>query len=98
MSQPLFGRTAGTEDAALYAQKYKLDFVELHFRGDEAKLRHGMDALGGLGIQYIPNFEGAPVATIGHEQFQEASMTTKQHKERETHLQNSIYLHLPSAA
>ena len=23
MSQPLFGRTAGTEDAAQYAQKYK---------------------------------------------------------------------------
>jgi|GEM_PF-6582083 hypothetical protein len=35
MSQPLFGRTAGTDDAVEYAQKYKLDFIDLHFRGDD---------------------------------------------------------------
>jgi len=39
MSQPLFGRTAGTDDAAQYAQQYKLDFIDLHFRGDEEKLQ-----------------------------------------------------------
>ena len=39
MSQPLFERTASTEDAAQYAQKYNLDFIDLHFREDEANLQ-----------------------------------------------------------
>ena len=64
MSQPLFGRTASTEDAAQYAQKYKLDFLDLHFRGDEDKLRQAMNALDALGVKYVPNFEGAPVGWI----------------------------------
>ena len=61
MNQPLFGRTAGTDDAVEYAQKYKLDFVDLHFRGDEAKLSQAMNALDGLAVKYVPNFEGAPI-------------------------------------
>ena len=64
MSQPLFGRTAGTEDAAQYAQHYKLDFIDLHFRGDEAKLQRGMNALDALAVKYVPNFEGAPVGWV----------------------------------
>jgi len=56
MSQPLFGRTASTEHAAQYAQKYKLDFLDLHFRGDEDKLRQAMNALDALGVKYVPNF------------------------------------------
>ena len=54
MSQPLFGRTASTENAAQYAQKYKLDFLDLHFRGDEDKLRQAMNALDALGVKYVP--------------------------------------------
>ena len=64
MSQPLFGRTASTEDAAQYAQKSKLDFIDLHFRGDEDKLQQGMNALDALAVKYVPNFEGAPVADL----------------------------------
>jgi len=64
MSQPLFGRTAGTDEAAQCAQTYKLDFIDLHFRGDEAKLCRAMDALDALGVKYVPNFEGAPVGWI----------------------------------
>ena len=50
MSQPLFGRTAGTDDAVQYAQKYKLDFIDLHFGGDEDKLQQGMNALDALAV------------------------------------------------
>ena len=64
MSQALFGRTAGTEDAAQYAEKYKLDFIDLHFRGNEAKLYQAMNALDAIGVKYVPNFEGAPVGWI----------------------------------
>src|SRR5512139_3301712 len=64
MSQPLFGRTAGTENAALCAQKYKLDFLDLHFRGREPKLSEAMNALDALGLRYVLNFEGAPVGWV----------------------------------
>ncbi len=64
MSQPLFGRTAGTEDAAQCVQKYKLDFIDLHFRGNEDKLRQAMNALDSSGARYAPNFEGAPVGWV----------------------------------
>src|SRR5688572_11587104 len=64
MSQPLFGRTAGTDDAAQYAQKYKLDFIDLHFRGDEAKLSHAMDTLDLLGAKYVPNSEGSLIGWV----------------------------------
>jgi hypothetical protein len=62
MSQPLFGRTAGTDDAVQYAQKYKLDFIDLHFRGDEDKLRQGMNALDAIGVKYVPNLEGMKIS------------------------------------
>ena len=62
MSQPLFGRTAGTDDSVQCAQKYKLDFIDLHFRGNEAKLSQAMNALDAMGVKYVPNFEGAPVS------------------------------------
>ena len=64
MSQPLFGRTAGTDDAVQYAQKYELDFIDLHFRGDEGKLSQAMHALDVLGVKYVANFEGAPVGWL----------------------------------
>lgn len=64
MSQPLFGRTAGIDDAVQYAQIYKLDFIDLHFRGDEDKLQQGMNALDALAVKYVPNFEGAPVGWV----------------------------------
>jgi hypothetical protein len=64
MSQPLFGRTAGTDDAVQYVQKYELDFIDLHFRGDEAKLRQAMNALDVLGVKYVPNFEGAQIGWV----------------------------------
>lgn len=64
MSQPLFGRTAGTGDALSYAQKYGLDFLDLHFRGDEARLLQAVDQLDAAGVRYAPNFEGAPVGWL----------------------------------
>ena len=64
MSQPLFGRTAGTDNAVQHAQKYELDFIDLHFRGDEAKLSQSMNALDALGVKYVPNFEGAPIRWV----------------------------------
>ena len=68
MSQPLFGRTAGTDDAVQYAHKYKLDFIDLHFRGDEDKLQQSMNALDALAVNYVPNFEGAPVGWMPSEE------------------------------
>ncbi len=61
MSQPLFGRTTGCDNAVTYAQKYGVDFLDLHFGGDESKLIPAMDALDALGVKYAPNFEGAPI-------------------------------------
>jgi hypothetical protein len=60
-ARPLFGRTTSTHTAVDYAQIYNLDFVDLHFRGDENKLLAAMDALDAIGVKYVPNFEGAPV-------------------------------------
>ena len=64
MSQPLFGRTTGTDDAAQYAQDYKLDYLDLHFGGKEDKLRQAMNVLDAMDVRYSPNFEGAPVGWV----------------------------------
>ena len=64
MSQPLFGRTTGTDNALLYAKKYNLDFVDLHFGGDETRLRQALDELDANGVKYAPNFEGAPIGWV----------------------------------
>ena len=45
MPQPLFGRTTGCDNAVAYAQKYGVDFLDLHFGGDESKLLPALDAL-----------------------------------------------------
>ena len=64
MSQPLFGRTAGTKDAVQCAQKYKLDFLDLHFGSRESELVQAMNALDAIGVKYAPNFEGAPIGWV----------------------------------
>ena len=64
MKQPIFGRTAGTHNAVDWAQKYGVDFIDLHFGDDEASLMGVMDELDVRGIKYTPNFEGAPVGWV----------------------------------
>ena len=64
MSQPLFGRTAGTDDAVQYSQQYKLDFIDLHFRGDADKLQQGMNALDALAVKYVPNCREMPCRLV----------------------------------
>jgi hypothetical protein len=59
MTQPLLGRTTGCDDAVAYVKKYGVDFLDLHFGGDESKLIPALDALDALGVKYAPNFEGA---------------------------------------
>ena len=54
MTQPFFGRTAGTQNAADWGQKYGVDFIDLHFRDDEASLVAAMDELDATGVKYIP--------------------------------------------
>jgi hypothetical protein len=49
MTQPLFGHTTGCDNAVAYAQKYHLDFLDLHFAGNEAKLIPALDALDQIG-------------------------------------------------
>jgi hypothetical protein len=64
MSQPLFGRTSAIQNPAELGEKYGLDFIDLHFRNDEAALIKALDALDAAGIKYAPNFEGAPIGWV----------------------------------
>lgn len=64
MSQPKFGRTAHTKNALEWGLKYGVDFIDLHFRDDESALIKAMDKLDHHGIEYVPNFEGAPVGWV----------------------------------
>jgi hypothetical protein len=68
MTQPYFGRTAGTHNAVELVQEYGVDFIDLHFRDDEGSLMGIMDELDATGIKYIPNFEGAPLGWIPSEE------------------------------
>ena len=62
MSGPLLGITAGAGQAAERAERFGLDFVDLHFGGDETSLRAALDACDSRGLRYILNPEGAPLS------------------------------------
>jgi hypothetical protein len=64
MTQPLFGRTAGTHNAAEWGEKYGVDFIDLHFHDDKAALIQAMDDLNAISVKYVLNFEGAPVGWV----------------------------------
>jgi hypothetical protein len=61
VTQPRFGITTSVQDAVNRANEFGVQFVDLHFRGDAASLRPALDACDSAGIQYVLNFEGAPV-------------------------------------
>ncbi|MHC4479886.1 MAG: hypothetical protein ACYS1C_02815 [Planctomycetota bacterium] len=64
MSQPLFGLTVGTQDAADRARRFNVDFVDLHFRDRVDLLPPALDACDGAGLKYVLNFEGAPIGWV----------------------------------
>ena len=61
MTQPLLGVTAGTKEAVGRAQRFGVDFADLHF-GDRAdSLPPALDECDRRGLRYVLNFERAPV-------------------------------------
>jgi hypothetical protein len=61
MSQPLFGHTAGTDDAVSRAEQFGVDFIDVHFRDEVELLPPVLDACDRRGLKYVLNFERAPV-------------------------------------
>lgn len=61
MTQPLFGLSAGCNDAVTRAGQFGVDFVDLHFGGDVDELLPALDACDACGLKYTPNFEKAPI-------------------------------------
>jgi hypothetical protein len=63
-TQPLFGITAGADQAAKRATKFDVHFCDLHFSGDESRLPSALDACDRQETKYVLNFERAPVGWI----------------------------------
>lgn len=61
MSQPNFGLTVGTDNAVERARRFGASFVDLHFGGKSAALPSVLDACDRHGIEYVLNFEKAPL-------------------------------------
>ncbi|MGE5528497.1 MAG: hypothetical protein ACM3X6_05075 [Patescibacteria group bacterium] len=61
MERPRFGLTAGTVDALARAERFQLDFLDLHFRDKADSLPPVLEACDRRSLGYILNFEGAPV-------------------------------------
>ncbi len=68
MSQPLFGLTTGAEGAVGRAKRFGVDFVDLHFRDRVELLPSVLDNCDSSGVQYVLNFEGAPVGWVPPEE------------------------------
>ena len=60
-SRPLFGLTVGAEDAAARVVSFGADFCDLHFGDRVQSLLPALAACDTEGIQYMLNFEGAPI-------------------------------------
>jgi len=63
-TQPLFGITAGADQAAKRATKFDVHFCDLHFSGDESRLPSALDACDRQETKYVLNFERASVGWI----------------------------------
>jgi hypothetical protein len=59
--KPLFGITAGTDEAVRRATDFGVDFCDLHFRGRADALLPALAACDLKNIKYVLNFEGAPI-------------------------------------
>ena len=57
---PIFGLTAGSDDAASRAAEFGVQFCDLHFGGQEDRLPPALDACDVQGTKYLLNFEKAP--------------------------------------
>lgn len=66
-TQPLFGITAGADQAAERTAEFDVHFCDLHFSGDESRLPSALDACDRQRTKYVLNFEGAPVGWIPSE-------------------------------
>ena len=64
MAQPLFGLTCGTSEALTRAERFNLDFLDLHFRDDVDSLPPVLDTCDRRGTRYLLNFEGAPLGWV----------------------------------
>lgn len=61
MTQPIFGITAGAQEAVERAGQFGVDFVDLHFGRREETLPAALENCDAHAIRYILNFEGAPI-------------------------------------
>jgi hypothetical protein len=68
MTQPIFGITSGAQGTVERAGQFGVDFVDLHFRGQENTLKPALEQCDAHGIRYILNFEGAPVGWTPNQQ------------------------------
>ena len=76
-TQPLFGITTSSKDANERANEFGVDFVDLHFGGNESSLRKAVELLEAAQVGYIPNFEGAPIDWVPTEKLKkELSQST----------------------
>lgn len=64
MTQPLFGLTTGTQNILTRAQQFEIDFFDLHFKDDVEALLPAIDACDRQGLEYVLNFEKAPLGWI----------------------------------
>lgn len=68
LKTPMFGITAGAQEAARKAARFGADYVDLHFEGDESRLIRAMQECDTQGTAYQPNFEGAPLGWLPSEE------------------------------
>ena len=64
MKGPIFGITAGAQEAVERARRFGVDFVDLHFGRKEETLEAALEACEGHNIRYVLNFEGAPIGWV----------------------------------
>lgn len=58
---PMFGLTTGAVEATARATEFGVNFCDLHFRGRVDELPSALEKCDREGINYILNFEGAPI-------------------------------------
>lgn len=64
MKQPSFGLTVSAEEAAQRASEFGVHFCDLHFGDQVDRLPPALETCDHLGINYLLNFEGAPIGWV----------------------------------
>jgi hypothetical protein len=71
MSQPSFGLTVGAHETADRSKNYGVSFYDLHFSDQVDNLPDALDICNHLGLEYILNFEHAPIGWTPPEKFKQ---------------------------